>query len=72
MWLPPFQIMMMKWEINIYDDDSFPSVPHSDSQDHQYKIDLLDGRGTIYTSNREEYGHLQKKNYQRLRCALEK
>ena len=72
MWVPPFQIMRLKWEINIYDDDDFPSVPHADSQDHQYKIDLLDGLGTVYTSNRVEYGHLRKKDYQRLICAVEK
>lgn len=67
MWRPPYSIERMKWEINPYDDDDFPSVPHADSIDpyHAYKIDLLDGIGTIYC-NREKCGRLTKADYKRL------
>ena len=67
MWRPSYTIENMQWEINPYDDDDFPSVPHADSiaPYHLYKIDLLDGIGTIYC-NRERYGHIRKKDYNRL------
>lgn len=73
MWRPPYSIERMKWEINPYDDDDFPSVPHADSIDpyHVYKIDLLDGIGTIYY-NREKCGHLTKVDYKKLMCDIRK
>ena len=66
-WRPKYTIHRMQWEINPYDDDDFPSVPHADSVEpyHLYKIDLLDGVGTIYR-DREKCGHLSKKDYNRL------
>ena len=71
-WRPSYTIQHMKWEINPYDDDDFPSVPHADSIDyhHAYKIDLLDGIGTIYY-NRKKYGRLTKKDYNRLMADIQ-
>ena len=67
MWRPQYTIERMYWEINPYDNDDFPSVPHADSVEpyHTYKIDLLDGSGTIYC-HREKCGRLCKADYKRL------
>lgn len=65
-WRPNYSLKGEKWEINIYDDDPFPSVPHADCvRNHAYKINLLDGIGTIYFKG-EERGHLYARDYQKL------
>lgn len=52
------------FEFNPYDDDDHPSVPHGDSLDHRYKIDLRSG--DLY-EGRELTGHLKKKDFERLK-----
>lgn len=52
------------FEFNPYDDDDHPSVPHGDSLDHRYKIDLRSG--DLY-EGRELTGHLKKKEFERLK-----
>lgn len=54
----------MFFEFNPYDDDDHPSVPHGDSLDHRYKIDLKNG--DIF-EERKKTGHLNKKEYERLK-----
>ena len=52
------------FEFNPYDDDDHPSVPHGDSLDHHYKIDLKNG--DVY-EGRKKIGELKKKEFQQLK-----
>ncbi|MDD3230387.1 MAG: hypothetical protein PHE09_14385 [Oscillospiraceae bacterium] len=68
MWRPSYEISRMRWEINIYDDDDFPSVPHADTEDHRYKLDLLSSTGVVYFSaDKTKYGVANKKEFLRLK-----
>ena len=61
--MPNYSLKRKKWEINIYDDDPFPSVPHAHCiDDREYKMDLLDGAGTIYFK-KKVWGHLSDQEY---------
>lgn len=68
MWRPSYEILRMRWEINIFDDDDFPSVPHADTEDHRYKLDVLSPKGIVYLSaDKTQYGTVDKKEYVRLK-----
>ncbi len=54
----------MLFEFNPYDDDDHPSVPHGDSLNHHYKLDLING--DVY-KKREKIGHLHKREFERLK-----
>lgn len=52
------------FEFNPYDDDDHPSVPHGDSLDHRFKIDLRNG--DVYVG-RKQVSHLKRKDFERLK-----
>lgn len=61
----PYQLYGMTWDINPYDADDFPSVPHGDSIDNQYKLNVYTGE--VFKKRTKKYvGHLSKKDFQRL------
>ncbi len=53
------------FEFNPYDDDDHPSVPHGDSYDHRYHLDLRDG--TVYKGRDKVIGVLSRKSFNRLK-----
>ena len=57
-------IYNMYWEFNPYDDDDHPYVPHGNSLNHRYSIDLRNG--DVY-QKRELVGHLSKKDFNMLK-----
>ena len=62
---PRKQYYHMLFEFNPYDDDDHPSVPHGDSLDHFYKIDLRNG--DVYNNKREKVGHLKNSEFEHLK-----
>ena len=61
----PYQLYGMIWDINPYDVDDFSSVPHGDSVDRQYKLNVFTGE--VFRKRTKKYvGHLSKKDFQRL------
>lgn len=64
-YLPKEKYYSMPFEFNPYDDDDFPSVPHGDSLNHHYKIDLRNG--DVYEGRGRKIGRLKKSEFERLK-----
>ena len=63
MYRPREKYYGIAFEFDPYDDDDHPSVPHGDSYNHYYKLDLRNGN--VY-AKREKIGHLKEKEFEKL------
>ena len=63
MYRPREKYYGIAFEFDPYDDDDHPSVPHGDSYNHYYKLDL---RNDNVYAKREKIGHLKEKEFEKL------
>ncbi|MBR0156246.1 MAG: hypothetical protein IJM20_01840 [Clostridia bacterium] len=55
-----FQIHRQIWDLNMYDDDNWPSVPHGHSLDGKYKLNVWTGE-IFEITTKKRVGHARKK-----------
>ena len=62
---PGIKYRKMVFEINAHDDDDHPSVPHGDSLNHHFHLDLRNG--AVWEERKRIKGYLSKKEFEKLK-----